>query len=78
VRSSVGDDGPAPSDEEENVLPIAARVVSAPEWGAMPAHALSRYPDSRVGAPFGPALEAMPDDIRENLLAQLPPPVPAA
>jgi hemerythrin-like domain-containing protein len=62
-------------EEEEEVLPIAARVMSPPEWGAMPAHALSQYRGQRVWLPFGLALEGMPDTMRENLLAQLPPPV---
>ncbi len=59
-------------EEEEAVLPIAARCVSPPEWGAMPAHALSHYPGTRVWLPFGLVLEAMPDDVRENLLAHVP------
>jgi hemerythrin-like domain-containing protein len=62
-------------DEELEVLPIASRLISPVEWGAMPAHALSRYGGDRVWLPFGLALEAMPDDIRENLLSQLPLPV---
>jgi hypothetical protein len=62
-------------EEEEEVLPIAARCVSPSEWGAMPEHALSHYPGTRVWLPFGLVLEAMPDDVRENLLAHVPPPV---
>ena len=65
------------SEEEELVLPIAARVISPPEWGAMPAHALSRYPGDRVWLPFGLAFESMPKDIQDNMLAHLPPPVVA-
>lgn len=61
--------------DEEEVLPIAARCVSPPEWGAMPVHALSHYPGTRVWLPFGLVLEAMPDDVRENVLAYVPPPV---
>ena len=30
--------------EEEYVLPIASRLVTPPEWGALPAHTLSHYP----------------------------------
>ena len=65
------------NDEEETVLPIAARVIAPPEWGAMPAHALSRYPGDRVWLPFGLAFEGMPGDIREGMLEHLPPPVSA-
>jgi len=61
--------------EEQDVLPIAARCVSPPEWGALPAHALSHYEGTRVWLPFGLVLEAMPDDVREDLLAHVPPPV---
>ena len=32
------------SQEEDEVLPIAARVVSPAEWGALPAHALRSIP----------------------------------
>lgn len=65
------------TDEEETVLPLAARVISPPEWGVMPAHALSRYPGERVWLPFGLAFEGMPGDIQENMLARLPSPVSA-
>ncbi len=61
--------------EEKDVLPIAARCVSPPEWGALPAHALSHYEGTRVWLPFGLVLEAMPDAMREDLLAHVPPPV---
>jgi len=63
-------------DEEENeVLPIAAQCVTPVEWGALPAHAISHYHGTRIWLPFGLVLEAMPDDVREDLLAHVPPPV---
>jgi len=61
--------------EEQDILPIAARCVSPPEWGALSAHALTRYCGTREWLPFGLVLEATPDDGREDLLAHLPPPV---
>ncbi len=61
--------------EETDVLPIAARCVSPPEWGTLPAHALSHYEGTRVWLPFGLVLEAMPDAMREDLLAHVPSPV---
>ena len=61
--------------EEKEVLPIAARCVSPPEWGALPAHALSHYEGTRVWLPLGLVLEAMPDAMREDMLAHVPPPV---
>ena len=63
------------SEEEKEILPIAARTVSPQEWGALPAHALSHYQGDRLWLPFGLALEAMPNEMRENLLGHLPPPV---
>jgi hemerythrin-like domain-containing protein len=63
------------TEEEDEVLPIAARVITPPEWGALPAHALQHYSGQRVWLPFGLVLEAMPEDVRENLLSHVPPPV---
>ncbi|HXW81407.1 MAG TPA: hemerythrin domain-containing protein [Acidimicrobiales bacterium] len=65
------------SEEEQLVLPLAARAISPPEWGAMPAHALSQYRGDRVWLPFGLAFESMPKDIQDTMLAHLPPPVVA-
>ncbi len=62
-------------DEEEHVLPIAARVITPPEWGAMPSQGLSRYEGARLWLPFGIAYEGMPPDIQESMLARIPPPV---
>ncbi|HUB71725.1 MAG TPA: hemerythrin domain-containing protein [Acidimicrobiales bacterium] len=62
-------------DEEDEVLPIAARVMSAAEWGALPAHALSHYQGERLWLPFGLVVEAIPEEVRDNFLAHLPPPV---
>jgi hypothetical protein len=41
----------------------------------MPAHALSHYSGGRIWLPFGLAFESMPEEMQQNLLAQLPPPV---
>jgi hemerythrin-like domain-containing protein len=62
-------------EEEEKVLPIAARSITPDEWGALPGHALSHYPGQRMWLPLGLVLEAMPDDMRQNLVAHFPPPV---
>ena len=63
------------SEEESQVLSIAGRCVTPPEWGAIPAHALSHYAGDRLWLPFGLVLEAMPDEGRESTLAHVPPPV---
>jgi hemerythrin-like domain-containing protein len=64
-------------EEEDEVLPIAARVISPEEWGALPGHALSQYTGTRVWLPFGLAIEAMPEDLLEGMREHLPPPVAA-
>ena len=61
--------------EEKDVLPIAARCLSAPEWGALPELPLSPYRGTRVWLAFGLVLEAMPDEVREYVLASVPPSV---
>ena len=61
--------------EEDEVLPIAARVITPPEWGALPGHAIQHYTGQRLWLPFGLVLEAMPDDLRQNMLSHVPPPV---
>ena len=63
------------SEEEESVLPIAALVISPPEWGALPAHAMSHYQGDRIWLPFGLALEPMSSEMKQSALAHLPPPV---
>jgi hemerythrin-like domain-containing protein len=64
-------------EEEREVLPIAARAITPPEWGAMPEHALSQYPGQRIWLPFGIAIEGMPADMQAGLISELPPPVAA-
>jgi hypothetical protein len=63
------------SEEEEGVLPVAARCVTPPEWASMPGHAMSHYTGTRIWLPFGLALEAMPEQLQANVLGHLPPPV---
>lgn len=74
-ESLLGTLSPHLSEEEVEVLPLAARFISPPEWGALPMHAFSHYSGTRVWLVFGLAIEAMPDDLLERLLAHLPPPV---
>lgn len=63
------------TEEETEVLPIASRTVTPDEWGALPAHALSRYTGTRVWLPLGLVIEAVPDDLRDGMVGRLPPPV---
>jgi len=63
------------TEEEVEVVPLASRFMSPPEWGALPEHVFSHYTGTRVWLIFGLAIEQMPDDLREDVLAHLPPPV---
>lgn len=65
------------SQEERDVLPIAAVTVSEEEWGALPGHALGSYSGERIWLPFGLVLEAMQPDVRETTLAHVAPPLQA-
>jgi len=63
------------TEEEEEVVPIASRTVTAEEWGALPAHVLSHYSGSRLWLPLGLATEMFPDDVRAQVFVHVPPPV---
>jgi hemerythrin-like domain-containing protein len=63
------------TDEEVEVLPIAARTITPEEWGAMPGHAMAQYTGTRLWLPLGLVFEAMSDDQRAHVLANVPPPV---
>jgi steroid delta-isomerase-like uncharacterized protein len=63
------------TEEEVEVVPIASRTITPAEWGALPGHALSRYPGTRLWLLLGLIFEAMPDDLRDHVLAHVPPPV---
>jgi hemerythrin-like domain-containing protein len=76
-ESLLGALAPHLSEEEDEVLPITARVISPEEWGALPGHAFSQYAGTRVWLPFGLAIEAMPDDLLEGMREHLPPPMAA-
>ena len=65
------------SEEEEQILPIAGRFVSPPEWGALPGHALSHYQGDRIWLLLGLVFEAMPEDILAATISHMPPPVAA-
>jgi len=61
--------------EELEVLPIAARTITPEEWGALPGHVLSHYTGTRIWLLLGLVFEAMPDDLRAHVLANVPAPV---
>jgi steroid delta-isomerase-like uncharacterized protein len=63
------------TEEEAEVVPIASRTITPAEWGALPGHALSQYPGTRLWLLLGLIFEAMPGDLRDHVLAHVPPPV---
>lgn len=62
-------------EEEAEVLPVAARTATPAEWGALPKDVLSRYEGARPWLLLGLVFEAMPDELREKVLANVPPTV---
>jgi Hemerythrin HHE cation binding domain len=63
------------SEEEAEVLPVVARTITPEEWGALPARTLSGYTGTRVWLLLGLVIEAVPDDLRADMIGRLPPPV---
>lgn len=74
-RSLLGEAAGHLTDEEVEVLPVAARTVTPEEWGALPGHVLSSYTGTRPWLLLGLVFEAMPTDLRDHVLANVPPPV---
>jgi hemerythrin-like domain-containing protein len=63
------------SVEEQQVLPVAAQILTPAEWGTMSVSMLAAYAGMRPWLPFGLVYEAMPPELQEKLLAQVPIPV---
>jgi len=58
--------------EEQDVLPVAAELLTRAEWGAMSVTMLEDYSGARPWLPFGLVYEAMPPELQEMMLAQAP------
>lgn len=63
------------SVEEQQVLPVAAEVLTPAEWATMSVTMLENYAGTRPWLPFGLVYEALPPDMQEKLLAEVPTPV---
>jgi hemerythrin-like domain-containing protein len=63
------------TDEEVEVLPIAARTITPEEWGALPGHAMSQYTGTRLWLLLGLVFEAMSEDQRAHVFENVPAPV---
>lgn len=63
------------ADEEAEVVPLAARVLSQEEWEAIGAHSRANIPRDRMGVAFGMILEPLDETDRAYMKKQLPLPV---
>ena len=61
-------------DEETKVLPLCATSLTAPEWGALPGHALGAFAGDKVWLILGLIRDRMSDEQRAMMLAHMPPP----
>jgi hypothetical protein len=61
--------GPHLTEEENEVLPIAARTITQEEWGQLPGHALMAYTGDRIWLPFGLATEAFTPPLLDMILS---------
>ena len=58
--------------EEERILPLAEKYVTAAEWGRLGTHAMAQFPKNELTLLFGMSMyEAEPDVIR-GVLAEAP------
>ena len=63
------------ADEEEHILPIAARCVTQDEWNALGEHGVAKMEKSQLPLMFGAMLEEATPEERTMMLALVPPPV---
>ncbi|HEX4015250.1 MAG TPA: hemerythrin domain-containing protein [Frankiaceae bacterium] len=62
-------------EEEERVMPIAAKYINVAEWGEMPAHGLMNFTGDKIWLILGLIREQMTDGQRANMDEHMPPPV---
>jgi hemerythrin-like domain-containing protein len=62
-------------DEEEHILPIAARCVTQEEWNGLGEHGLGKMDKSQLPILFGSMLEEATPAERTLMLTLVPPPV---
>jgi len=60
--------------EEAEVLPLAAQVITAPEWGMMPQHGMAHLPPDSIFLALGLIRENLDQEHRDEMLAHMPPP----
>ena len=62
-------------DEENHILPIAARTITQQEWDELGEHGTSQMTPSQLPIMFGMVLEDATPDERAAMIAILPAPV---
>ena len=62
-------------DEEEHILPIAARCVTQEEWNGLGEHGMKKVEKSQLPILFGAMLEEATPDEKKLMLTLVPPPV---
>jgi hemerythrin-like domain-containing protein len=62
-------------DEEEFILPIAARYLSAEEWGELPSHGMRAFDGDKLWLILGLVLGQMTPAQREAMQENMPPPI---
>jgi hemerythrin-like domain-containing protein len=62
-------------DEQETVLPIAARYITMPEWGELPAHGMQHFDGDKIWLIMGLIQEQMTPEQIAMMEMHMPPPV---
>jgi hypothetical protein len=62
-------------EEEELVMPIAAKYINVAEWGELPSHGFGNFTGDKVWLILGLIREQMTDSQRANMDEHMPPPV---
>lgn len=63
------------AEEEAEVLPLAERVLTVPEWDAIGEHARAHVTPDTAFIVFGMLIEEAPHEVAESMLGTMPPPV---
>lgn len=63
------------NEEERMILPLAARHITAPEWGELPQHGLQTFTGDKVWLVLGLIREQMRPEQIQVMDAHMPPPV---
>jgi hypothetical protein len=63
--------------EEAEILPLAARHMSAEEWGALPGYGMANFDGDKIWLILGLIREQMTPEQRDAMLEHMPPPAVA-